>query len=103
MSTQSKGFDWVRAAPWLYTIGLFVIWELVVRLFSLPQFLLPAPSRIAEAIWQFWPAIWKNSLQTLYTTTVGFILAVIGGVSVGLPLGLARSTSARGSPPIVGL
>ena len=65
--------DWTDAAPWLYTLAMFALWELVVRVFGVPQFILPAPSRILEAIVQYWPAIWKNSLQTLYTTMVGFV------------------------------
>jgi NitT/TauT family transport system permease protein len=102
MSTRNKGFDWIAAAPWLYTIGLFVVWELVVRVFSLPQYLLPAPSSIAMSIWQYWPAIWKNSLQTLYTTTVGFILAVVGGLALGILVGWSRFIYAGLYPLMVG-
>ena len=29
-------------------------------------------------------AIWQNSLQTLFTTTLGFVLAVGGGLALGL-------------------
>jgi NitT/TauT family transport system permease protein len=102
MSARNKGFDWIAAAPWLYTIGLFVVWELVVRVFSLPQYLLPAPSNIAISIWQYWPAIWKNSLQTLYTTTVGFVLAVVGGLALGILVGWSRFIYAGLYPLMVG-
>ena len=27
--------DWVRLAPWLYTIGLFAIWEAAVWIFGI--------------------------------------------------------------------
>ena len=102
MSAQKKGFDWIAAAPWIYTIALFVVWELVVRVFALPQYLLPAPSRIAESIWQYWPAIWKNSLQTLYTTSVGFALAVVGGLALGILVGWSRFIYAGLYPLMVG-
>ncbi|MGQ3281477.1 MAG: ABC transporter permease, partial [Shinella sp.] len=88
MSTSK--INWIKLAPWLYTAGLFIVWELVVRAFAIPQFILPAPTRILEAIVQFWPAIWKNSLQTLYTTTVGFILAVVFGLGLGIAIGWSR-------------
>ena len=58
---MSAKIDWVKLAPWLYTIGLFVMWEASVRLFALPVYLLPAPTVIAGAIVDYWPAIWKNS------------------------------------------
>lgn len=94
--------DWVDAAPWLYTLAMFVVWEIVVRFFGVPQFILPAPTRIFEAIIQYWPAIWKNSLQTLYTTTLGFILAVVGGLGLGLLVGWSRFIYAGLYPLMVG-
>lgn len=97
-----KSFNWLNAAPWLYTIGLFVIWEVSVRIFGIAQYVLPAPTVILNAIIEFWPAIWKNSLQTLYTTTVGFLLAVVGGLALGLLVGWSRSIYAGLYPIMVG-
>ena len=102
MSTRSKGFDWIGAAPWIYTVALFVIWELTVRIFALPQYILPSPMQIAEAIWRYWPAIWKNSLQTLYTTTLGFALAVVGGLALGILVGWSRFIYAGLYPLMIG-
>lgn len=97
-----KPFPWVKAAPWLYTIGLFLIWELSVRLFSIPQYVLPAPTVILDAIIQYWPTIWTNSIQTLYTTLVGFALAVAGGLALGLLVGWSRFIYAGLYPLMVG-
>jgi len=102
MSGDRKGFDWLQAAPWLCTIGLFVIWEVAVRAFGIAQYVLPAPTVIFGAIVEFWPAIWKNSLQTLYTTTVGFALAIVGGLALGLLVGWSRSVYAGIYPLMVG-
>ena len=33
-------------------IVLVSVWEAVVRVFQIPQFILPAPSRVAEALWR---------------------------------------------------
>src|SRR4030095_345554 len=38
-----------KLSPWLFTIGLFVLWELVCRIFNVDTFVLPAPSQIFEA------------------------------------------------------
>lgn len=97
-----KTFDWIRAAPWIYTVALFVIWELAVWLLKLPQYILPAPSVILKAIIQYWPAIWKNSLQTLWTTSLGFLLAVVGGLGLGLLIGWSRSIYAGLYPLMIG-
>ena len=97
-----KPFPWVKAAPWLYTIGLFLIWELSVRLFAVPQYVLPAPTVILDAIVQYWSTIWTNSVQTLYTTLVGFALAVAGGLALGLLVGWSRFIYAGLYPLMVG-
>lgn len=94
--------NWIRLAPWLYTAALFILWEGAVRIFGLPQYLLPAPTVILAAIIEFWPAIWKNSLQTLYTTTLGFLLAVVGGLALGIAVGWSRFVHAGLYPLMVG-
>jgi NitT/TauT family transport system permease protein len=101
-TAAGKPFDIVKAAPWLYAIGLFAVWEGAVRLFALPLYILPAPSQIMQAIIQYWPAIWKNSLQTLYTTLVGFGLAVAGGLGLGLLVGWSRFIYAGLYPLMIG-
>lgn len=76
-----------KALPWFVIIVMFVIWELSVHIFSIQQFVLPAPSAIFEALWQWREPILENAWQTLMTTLVGFAIAiVIGGVG-GVALG----------------
>ena len=94
--------DWVKASPWLYTIALFAIWEASVRIFDLPYTVLPAPSRIFAAFYQYWSPIWKNSLQTLYTTTLGFLMAVVGGLALGLFIGWSKVIYAGLYPLMIG-
>jgi NitT/TauT family transport system permease protein len=44
-------------------------------------FILPAPTDIWAAIVKYWSPIWKNSVQTLFTTVLGFLMAVVGGLA----------------------
>ena len=94
--------QFIRAAPWLFGIGFFVVWEVAVWLFAIPQFFLPPPSVIAQAFVRFWPAIWTDSLQTLYTTLVGFGLAVAFGLALGLFIGWSRTIYAGLYPILIG-
>ena len=94
--------NWVRAAPWLYTLGLFLGWELLVIVLDTPVTVLPAPSRVFQAVVQYWSAIWKNSLQTLFTTTLGFGLAVVGGLALGLFIGWSKTIYAGLYPLMTG-
>ena len=72
----------IRAAPWLFTLALLVIWELVCVLFNIPVFFLPPPTTVARAIVDYWPAIQRNSLITLWATLIGFGMAVGFGLLV---------------------
>src|SRR6516162_2704050 len=69
-----------KLSPWLFTIGMFVLWELVCRIFKIDTFVLPAPSQIFQAVGQYWLPLAKNAFVTLWTTLVGFALAVAFGI-----------------------
>jgi len=75
------------AAPWLVTIGLFLVWEVYCRITGISPFILPAPSAIFEALWRFRAGIWLNAEQTLLTTLAGFAIAVVFGLLLGVAIG----------------
>tara|TARA_R110002020_G_scaffold2200_20_gene10255 strand:+ start:2916 stop:3734 length:819 start_codon:yes stop_codon:yes gene_type:complete len=99
---KNFAINWLLLAPWLYTIALFLVWEIAVRSMGISQAVLPAPSRIAEAIVQYWSPIWKNSLQTLYTTVLGFLIAVVAGLGLGLFVGWSKAIYAGLYPIMIG-
>ncbi|MEL7273504.1 MAG: hypothetical protein AAGK33_08700 [Pseudomonadota bacterium] len=92
----------LAAMPWLVTLGFLLFWELAVRVLDVAQFILPAPSVIFEAIVKYWPAIWSNSLQTLYTTLLGFGLAIVFGLALGLAIGWSKAVYAGLYPLMIG-
>ncbi len=94
--------NWVKAAPWLYTLALFAMWELLVYALKMPPTILPSPVRVGQAIVQYWSPIWKNSLQTLYTTTLGFAIAVAAGLAIGLFIGWSKTIYAGLYPLMIG-
>ncbi|MBE9605969.1 ABC transporter permease [Acetobacteraceae bacterium H6797] len=73
--------------PWLIIIGTFVIWEILCRAFSVPTFILPTPSDIFLSMVKWWEPLLDNSWQTLMTTLIGFFLAVIFGLALGVAIG----------------
>jgi NitT/TauT family transport system permease protein len=50
--------------------------ELLLRVFNVPQYIMPKPSQIALALYTEWPYLWPHLLTTLYELFVGF---AIGG------------------------
>lgn len=88
--------------PTLVTIAVFVLWEGAVRLFKIPAFILPAPSVIWESMLTWRGAIWFNSAQTLYTTLIGFGLAIAAGMGLGLAIGYSTLVYRALYPLLVG-
>jgi NitT/TauT family transport system permease protein len=91
-----------RSLPWLVVVGMFVFWELFVRAFSIQQFVLPAPSAIFAALWQWRWLILDNSWQTLMTTLVGFGLAIVVGGLGGIALGSSALVYESFYPALIG-
>jgi NitT/TauT family transport system permease protein len=89
-----------KLAPWLFTIGLFAVWELVCRVFKVNQFVLPAPTAIFAAMVEYWKPLLRHSFVTLWTTVAGFAIAVVFGVILGLIVGWSR-TIYRGLYPVM--
>ncbi len=76
--------------PALTFLGLLAAWELAVRLFAIPSFLLPAPSAIVQAAQETSVAVWTGHIwATLRVALMGYALAV--AVSVPLAMALASS------------
>ncbi|GIK80304.1 MAG: ABC transporter permease [Pseudorhodoplanes sp.] len=88
--------------PWLVTLALFLFWELTCWLFKVPPFVLPRPSLIFTTMYQFRGQIWFHSLQTLFTTIIGFGLAVGGGLLIGLAVGASRIVYTSLYPLLIG-
>ena len=74
-------------APWIAGVSFFLLWELLCRGLDIDTFVLPTPSESLAALWQYWDAIWLNAGHTLYTTLVGFAIAVVFGLALGVAVG----------------
>jgi len=92
----------LAAAPWLFTIGFFLLWELLVRATGTSSFVLPAPSLIGEALWQFRGPLSFHSFHTAWMTLAGFAIAVVFGLLLGMLLGASRLIHAGSYPLLVG-
>ncbi|HYB40588.1 MAG TPA: ABC transporter permease [Candidatus Methylomirabilis sp.] len=55
-------------------LGILTAWELAIRAFHVPAYLVPAPSLIARTLVEEWPTIQRNVGATLIEAIGGFIL-----------------------------
>jgi len=89
-------------SPLLFTLGLFVAWEIVCRALQVPLTILPAPSDVFGALWQYRKPIWDNSFVTLWTTLAGFLIATLFGLALGIAVGWHRALYAGIYPVLIG-
>lgn len=80
----------LTAAPWLFFLALILLWELVCRVFSLPAYVLPAPSAIVEAFFNVEMSRWLTHLwATLRVALMGFAVSIL----VAIPIAIAMMRS----------
>jgi NitT/TauT family transport system permease protein len=89
-------------APAVFTVALFAVWELVCRALNVPLTILPAPSEVFGALWQYRAPIWDNTFVTLWTTLAGFLLATVFGLALGIVVGWHRAIYSGIYPVLIG-
>ena len=89
-------------APWIFTLGFFLLWEAACRVLRISSFVLPAPSTIVLAIWEYRNQLAFHAVHTLWMTLAGFGIAVVFGLLLGMMLGASRLINAGTYPLLVG-
>ena len=82
---------WLRIAAPLAVGAVFLgLWEAGVRLSSVPVYILPAPSAIAQSLWVDGPSLMGSLLVTLRITLAALAAAAIVGGVIALVFSLSR-------------
>jgi NitT/TauT family transport system permease protein len=89
-------------SPASFTLALFLLWEIVCKALNVPLTILPAPSDVFGALWQYRKPIADNSWVTLWTTLAGFLIATVFGLVLGIAVGWHRALYAGIYPVMVG-
>ncbi len=100
------------AVPAIFGITLLVLWELVTRGFSVPEILLPAPSKIIGTALSALPTLWLDFQQTVFKEVLaGYVIGCGAGIAAALVIdrspflknGLLPLGNLISALPIVGL
>ncbi|NQW51999.1 MAG: ABC transporter permease subunit, partial [Rhodospirillales bacterium] len=76
-----------HAMPWLVLAALLIVWEVCCIVFQVPEIILPKPTKIFAVFVQRFDILMAYCWDTLWTTTVGFLLAIAFGLLLGLAIG----------------
>jgi NitT/TauT family transport system permease protein len=76
--------------PVLMLALVLVAWDLLVRAFAIPPFVLPSPGLVLSTLIADGGLLWQSLLVTLTTTFEGFLLAAIGGIGLAVLFSQSR-------------
>ncbi|MEM9795242.1 MAG: ABC transporter permease [Pseudomonadota bacterium] len=85
---RTRAGHWI--VPAIFGLTLLILWEMTVRLFDVPEVILPAPTQIAVAISQNLPTLWADLVQTaIKGALTGWLIGC--GAAIATALLVARS------------
>ena len=85
--TDSQSRALQTAMPWLVMAVFLVAWELACVGFRIQEIILPRPSKVMIVAIERFDILLRFCLETLWTTMLGFLLAIVGGLVLGLAVG----------------
>lgn len=74
------------AVPLLTVIAALVLWEVIIKLFKVPEILVPSPSAIFVSLADNFGLLMKSSGTTLAIIVYGFALSAVLGIGLALLL-----------------
>ena len=90
---------WAR--PILLIGLLLVLWEVVILVFRIPPYLIPAPLDVVVQLINEWPKLLRESLVTTYATLGGFGLSIAFGIPMALLIAYSRTVEGFVYPLLV--
>jgi NitT/TauT family transport system permease protein len=70
--------------PVFVLVVVILLWDLVVRVFAIPPFVLPGPGLVLATLISDASLLWHSLLVTLTLTFEGFVLAAVGGITLAV-------------------
>jgi len=76
------------------TIGSFIsvvlLWEAAVVVFGIRAYILPRPTEILVTLFEQSEHLWKAALYTSRSLIVGYLIAIISGILLALPVAFSK-------------
>lgn len=71
-------------APFVVGLVMLLIWDLAVRIFNIPPYLLPGPLLVLQTLIAEWSDLFAALLTTIKITLVAFLAAVVSGLLIAI-------------------
>jgi NitT/TauT family transport system permease protein len=79
-----------RWSPVVVLVATLLLWQLIVTLFNIADFIFPSPWQIALQFVEFGGPLLEAAWKTFWVTMVGFGLSIVVGVLLGFLIGSSR-------------
>ncbi len=105
MATSQSGWHrWLQAGgirPLIFLLLLVVGWDVVIRIFRIPPYQIPAPEDVIITLWKDWPQLLKEAVPTTTATVEGFILSALFGIPMAMLIVGSRTVESYVYPLLV--
>jgi ABC-type nitrate/sulfonate/bicarbonate transport system permease component len=88
--------------PIILVVGVLIAWELYARGSGLSPFVLPPPSRVLTALWEFRGDALRHTVPTVAETLVGFAVAIVAGIGAAVAMDRVPVIRRAVAPLLVG-
>ena len=87
--------------PFLLILLLLVLWDLTIRLFKIPAYLIPPPWEVVKQLVAEWPRLLSESWKTTLATLGGFGLTILIGIPIAMVIAYSRLVESYVYPLLV--
>jgi putative hydroxymethylpyrimidine transport system permease protein len=85
---RKSGIDWL---PIGFSLLILVIWQVVVVIRDVPEFILPSPVRVIEELIGSWQILLDHTLVTVTEAFLGLLASIVLGSAIGLAMGYFKT------------
>ncbi len=89
-------------SPVILLVATLLLWQLVVSLFNIADYIFPSPWQIALQFGEFKGALIEAAWKTFWVTMIGFAISIVVGVLLGFLIGSSRLAYTAIYPLMVG-
>ena len=79
-----------RWSPVVVLVAVLLLWQAIVSLFGVPDYIFPSPWQIAQQFIEFKGPLLEAAWKTFWVTMLGFGVAIVVGVMLGFLVGSSR-------------
>ncbi|WP_420963411.1 ABC transporter permease [Brucella sp. IR073] len=87
--------------PILLVAVLVILWDLSIRAFAIPAYLIPTPTDVAMKMAEEWRMLLTETIPTLQATIGGFVLSVVIGVPLAMLIAYSKTVESYLYPLLV--